>query len=85
MAKGCADCEITRSACNALLDCLPVNFRVHWGCATVRKEAKDVDSPPNQFVLPIFVAVFVFVVVCIVIPFSGGGQILCPLAFILYF
>jgi hypothetical protein len=55
---------------NALLGCLAARLRAHWGCVTVKKEARDADSSSNQRVLLSFAAIFAIIVVCIVIPFS---------------
>src|SRR5215813_6253687 len=78
MAAGYVDRASAKPGYNVLLWCLPANRRTHRGWATARKETKDADSPSNQLALPILVAFFMLMVVCIIIPFSEAVK-LCAL------
>src|SRR5215510_3530367 len=78
MAEGYVDRASAKPGYNVLPCCLPANRRAHWGCATARKETKDADRPSNQLALPILVAFFMLMVVCIIIPFSEAVK-LCAL------
>ena len=81
MAEGYTDGASAQPGYNTLLCCRPANRRATWGCATVRKETKDADSPANQLALPILAAFCLSMVVCIVIPFSEAVKlwVLLPL------
>ena len=79
MAKGGADWMATPPVSNVLWGGLWASFTGHCGCAPVRKDLKDVDSPSRQCALPAHAVLFVIVVGCIVVPFSAEVRSCAPL------